>query len=228
MVATHTPHIVAYDIDDTMFAFHAFFIPWAEELHAIDLGRPQTNDFRYNHRHPDVDIDWMASIDAFTLEASVKCMVPEAGIIEHLSNFSDKVTPVAITARPKHHRRQTEILLGRYLPDFFTDMNTQLIMPDELAVNGEKPTKSDICRDLNAIAFFDDAIHNINEFVESGTDTKPFIFRSKHTTWNHGGQELPEGVESVVELPEEVEIVIGWEDASRKLEKHILGIENGF
>lgn len=220
-------YVVAYDIDDTLFSFHPFFIPWAEKQHAIDLGKPQTNDFRYNCRHPDVDIDWLASIDAFTLEASVQHMTPETGIIEHMDNFSDRIIPVAITARPKHHRRQTETLLKKYLPEFFPNLDTQLIMPDELAINGVKPTKSDICHDLKAIAFFDDAIHNINTFVESNIDTKPYIFRSEHTTWNHCDEELPEGVEGVVELPKGVEIVVGWEDASKKLEQHIHRIENG-
>jgi len=224
-MAKKTPYIVAYDIDDTMFAFHARFQQWLEESHGVDLSQPRTNAFRYNHRYPDIEIDWADSIDVFTLNESAELMFPEVGLAKHLDRFSEIIRPIAITSRPKHHREQTEALIRRYFSKHFSEIEAQLIMSDELVIDGEKPTKLDICRDLGAIVIFDDAVHNIADFVKTGSNTKPFLFRNEYTSWNFTPEQLPFGVENVVELPEGIEVVSGWEDASRKLGQYIDEIE---
>jgi hypothetical protein len=223
MISPPNKIVVAYDLDDTKLTYHPAFEPWLAEVKGVQLGRPQTNGFRYDDRHPDLQLDWDELIDDFTQNHSLDWIQPLPGVHEHLEAFKDIVHPVVVTARPAIHRSVTEAAIKKFFPDYYLDLSQQLIMPDEHTINGIKPSKRDICQSINAVAFFDDSVPNL-----WGNDpshpTQAYLFRSDFSTWNHDQNQLADDVTVLISVPEDYEVVTNWQEATERLRHLIQGV----
>ncbi len=92
-------------------------------------------------------------------------------------------------------------------------------MPEQLRVKNVRPTKASICAERDALMFFEDAFHNYEDFLGSDVKTRAIVYRTSTTIWNH--EQLPSGVERVIELPSQLEVAEGWGEASEFLRNEI-------
>ena len=125
--------------------------------------------------------------------------------------------PVSYLEKRQLHQHQikTEQLIMKHLRDYFNNLKNDLIMPDELSVNGERLTKAEVCDEQNALIFFEDAVHNYESFLSPSIKTKAILFRTKTSVWNHSV--LSDGMRRIVYLPKDTQAVEGWKEASEVL-----------
>lgn len=160
-----TDPVLVVDFDDVLVEFCRGFYAWHNKVHGTRITYEGAWTF---------EIDKLLKIDPSLKNQRVMdfWLSPEHAKIEQCADaFAAMVTlreHYAIhmaTARPQSIKQQTDYLIQRYYPDIFETVSYLGFYHD---APDKRRTKDQICDELGATAFIDDAFHNVTTCVKEG------------------------------------------------------------
>jgi len=176
--------VIIIDLDDTVVPFATPFIDWYEAKHNHKLGNPQRISYIFDEMFgKPKQGSWQELMDLYTQEAWSNDVEPEPEAVKSLDRLKENFDIHMLTARSMIHRKVTEEYLNKHFPDIFSELH----MPTMVGGVAHRTNKGEIASELKAIAFVDDADHNISTL--SGYGIKCILYKHPGHFWN--GQSVP-------------------------------------
>lgn len=159
--------VIAIDFDDVVMNWHGEFMAYSNQAYGSNLTYEQLTTYD----------DWevLYGCDVATITERVKlfyqspehfAIKPIPGAVEAISRLSPTYSLQIVTSRPENVRPRVEEWLNRYLPEQFENLHFTNIFAGEAGVIPRK--KSEVCRDIGAMALIDDAIKHVTDAAENG------------------------------------------------------------
>lgn len=178
--------IVALDLDDLVFPFMETYVPYINAHKGTSFVVEDFFSFNFEEVVGGTRVESVAFVERF-FDQMDRPPAPVKGSREAVSKLSDEYDLAIVTSRTDAMRERTLDWLEEHFPATFIEVH---ITNGYVADN--RPTKrrkSDVCRELGAVALVDDGFHNVVDVLEVGI--KGLLFGD--FPWNRN-VELPEGV----------------------------------
>lgn len=158
--------VIAIDFDDVIMNFHAEFMAFSNRVYGSHLTYEQLTNY---------DEWWILyGCDPATMVTRARqfyqspehtVVKPVPGVLEAIARLSPNYSLQVVTSRPDSVRPIVEKWLEKFLPGYFEQLHFTNIFASE---DNKKPRKkSEVCREIGALALIDDAIKHVTDAAEN-------------------------------------------------------------
>ena len=161
------------------------FLNYHNQKHGTNLSIDDLKSYYVEEVTCETQEQMLAKIEAYLSTVHYTEGKPIEGSVEAIERLSRKYELVVVTSRDSFYRGSTEKFIEEHYPGLFSGLQYthQVETPDIMV------SKSEICKEISAVAIIDDHLKNITECAEHGIEGILF----GNYAWNQTKQ-LPAGV----------------------------------